>query len=648
MKWLRAIIGSLLGVVVSLSIVSACDAKTINAASCQFSDVSSAVAQASAGDIVKLPAGTATWTQTLTLNGVSLLGSGTNATILVDEVSRSAATPQVIILKAVAGSLSEISNIQFRGGVINTNVNYLGAITANGSAGSSWRIDHNMFNGLYAKNIATTGNSMSVIDHNAFFEKVISIECNEYIQSDGQGDQSWHLPATYGLNSSNVMYVENNFFTNMEPYVASVGACDGEGGGRIVFRYNTVWNDCFNNHGTETGGRIRSQRSFEIYGNTFTCPSSSPVYPIYAAAMIRGGSGVIFSNTASGYQSMVAFRYYRFTCSYLSKYSPFGGANGLSPYDSNSATIYLSGINSAPNGSPYLQASGVNWTPNQWTGYTVLNTNTQVFAQIISNTVNTIYYIGSTTTTKGAVPCTLLTFNVGDHFQIYKVYAGMDQPGRGSGDLLKDNGMITNSAFPGGITYTINTVTGKPSWPNQVLEGIYCWANKLNGTNSEESSLYPGILAGREFYNDTPMPGYTPFVYPHPLVSGISITNVPGGTTNNVGGTTNVGGGTTNVGGGTTNVGGGTTNVGGGTTNVGGGTTNVGGGTTNVGGGTTNVGGGTTNVGGGTTNVGGGTTNVGGGTTNVGGATTNAGGTTNIGGTNILLPPANLHFKSGS
>src|SRR5215472_8765984 len=200
---------------------------------------------------------------------------------------------------------------------------------------------------------------MSVIDHNAFFEKSISIECNSYAQSDGQGDQSWHLPATYGLNSSNVLYIENNFFTNLQSYVASVGACDGEGGGRVVFRYNTVCNDCFNNHGTESGGRIRSERSFEIYGNTFT--AVAPLAPIYAAMMIRGGSGVIFSNIVTGYNAMVALRNYRYTCSYFSKWSPFAGANGLSAYDSNSAAVYLSGTNSAPNGSAYLQVAGASW-----------------------------------------------------------------------------------------------------------------------------------------------------------------------------------------------------------------------------------------------------------------------------------------------
>jgi hypothetical protein len=29
------------------------------------------------------------------------------------------------------------------------------------------------------------------------------------------------------------------------------------------------------------------------------------------------------------------------------------------------------------------------------------------------------------------------------------------------------------------------------------------------------------ILQGRDYFNDTPMPGYTPYAYPHPLTTGV-------------------------------------------------------------------------------------------------------------------------------
>ncbi len=502
-------------------------AAVINAASCQFNDVSNAVAQASPGDTVQLPAGTDTWSETLILNGVSLNGAGTNATVLIDEENRTT-TYQMISLYPVAGQLTEISNIQFQGGTTNTSINYYGAIQAVGTAGTSWRIDHNVFNGLYAKGICTYGNSFSVVDHNIFYELTISVSDNSAFPNDGEGDVSWSQPPTYGQNSSNVLYVEDNYMTNLEPYVASVGACDGAGGARIVFRYNTVCNDCFNNHGTESGGRNRSERSFEIYGNTFTCSSSAPFYPLYAAMLVRGGSGVIFSNTATGYNELLALRNYRYTLSYYSEWDPFAGADGLSPYDSNSPTLYLSGVSSGPNGSTYLQVAGANWATNQWYGYSLLDTNSELFSPVISNTVNTIYYMGGSNSTPSLVPGQVLTFNNGDNFQLHYVYAALDQPGRGSGDLLQDEGLGAN-----GILVTIDSALGVAAWPREALEGIYCWSNTLNGAHSEETSPYPGLQEGRDFYNDTPMPGYTPFVYPHPLVGtnslggGGTYTNTP-------------------------------------------------------------------------------------------------------------------------
>jgi hypothetical protein len=36
----------------------------------------------------------------------------------------------------------------------------------------------------------------------------------------------------------------------------------------------------------------------------------------------------------------------------------------------------------------------------------------------------------------------------------------------------------------------------------------------------------------REFFNDTPKPGYQPFAYPHPLVDGVAAPTLPPAPTN--------------------------------------------------------------------------------------------------------------------
>ena len=63
----------------------------------------------------------------------------------------------------------------------------------------------------------------------------------------------------------------------------------------------------------------------------------------------------------------------------------------------------------------------------------------------------------------------------------------------------------------------------------QVLAPLYTWNNTLNGRNlvphvnrggTSPCSETDHIKAGRDYFIDTPRPGYKPYTYPHPLVSG--------------------------------------------------------------------------------------------------------------------------------
>jgi hypothetical protein len=477
----------------------------ICASSGNYNDVSNAVASAGGGSMVLIPPGTYVWTQTLTLNNVSLRGCGTNQTILIDGVPPSLNSGVMINLRAGANGLTELSNFQLQGCPTNTGEADAGAIAANGSPGAPWRIDHLFFNGLYVKCIATYGNGMSVIDHNLFLMTDIAIWAASY--GDQCGYASYSLPGNYGLSSSNVLYVEDNYFTNTLGIPRQV--YDGSGGARSVLRYNTIWNDMCGNHGTETGAAVRSQRSMEIYGNTFNfAPGiANPSYNYFTMCMFRGGSAVVFSNTANGYQSLMAFRNFRNTDTFSGQYYPYGGANGTNPWDSNNPALFLQGVHSGPNGASYLQVAGANWAVNQWVGFTLNDTSTGLFSEVVSNNASTMYYLGA-----GIVHGAVLSFNTGDGFAVYQVYATIDQPGRGSGDLLQNNGYDAN-----GNLMVINTTTGTASWPHEVLEPLYFWGNTLNGAPAEACSQYPTIQAGRDFYNDTPMPNYVPYPYPHPL-----------------------------------------------------------------------------------------------------------------------------------
>ena len=105
-----------------------------------------------------------------------------------------------------------------------------------------------------------------------------------------------------------------------------------------------------------------------------------------------------------------------------------------------------------------------------------------------------------------------VTFNNGDTYEIWKISQALDQPGTGKSDLLTGLGAWNNSA----------SLTRPYGDPHQIGEPCYSWNNRaakdekpLNLSASE-----PSIKEGRDFFNNTPKPGYKPFTYPHPLVTG--------------------------------------------------------------------------------------------------------------------------------
>jgi hypothetical protein len=85
-----------------------------------------------------------------------------------------------------------------------------------------------------------------------------------------------------------------------------------------------------------------------------------------------------------------------------------------------------------------------------------------------------------------------MTFNNGDGFEIHRLLAALDQPGRGKGDLLADKDPVA---------------TG--SWPHQALEPVYAWGNTYdNSRQLDVGSQYPTIQENRDFYNQkTPFDG---------------------------------------------------------------------------------------------------------------------------------------------
>lgn len=513
-----------------LSLTNLCQANTNNAASTSYADVLSACNSSAPGDTVLMPPGTNVWPQTLYIPaGVSLLGSGINQTTIICDNGGGSGNICAIACNALSSdNITRISSFTLQGTNV-ANYNDWGCIWMNVNGSSAayhdghqvpWRIDHIVFNGIPMQNIKVYNVHSGLIDDCVFnLNQSIAGQILRLTSSDNDsgGSYSWSVPYLYG--STNALYVENCFFTNSVNNLCGLTDCNG--GGSIVLRYNTIYNCQYNNHGTESSGNVRSQRSYEIYNNTFVANNSVAMQN--PAMLIRGGTGVIFSNTITGWGYNCTLDNYR-SGSY---FPPFNGAYGANPWDSNDPTLYLSGIwtnSSVICSNNTLTIPGANWTPNQWVGYTICNTNVHVFdsalwnnapeyvfAQIWSNTTNTLIFQGPKDT-GGYIP--YLNFSTGDTFQIHKVIQTLDQVGLGSGDYI--------AYYGSSGTLPYDNTANAPAAPiaHEVSEPLYWWGNTLNGSpTSLGNNGFYNIVENRDFYNNTAKPGYIPLAYPHPLAA---------------------------------------------------------------------------------------------------------------------------------
>jgi len=484
---------------------------TFNAASPSLADVTAAINSAADGDTVIVPRGTAAWKSTLKITkGITLKGQTTtdpvnktanDQTIILDSVSRSTSNTPLIEYQTVLGKSYRLSGMTFRTGT--TVVNYNGMIVVSGNS-HAIRIDHCHFDDLLYENnnVAVYGQIYGVIDHNLFdFRDPNNNRQAIRVWGDNGGDVPWAEPAYYG--SEKFVFVEDNCFNNTRG--VTNGGMDNFVGARYVFRHNHVYDMDVQTHGTEIG-RDHGSRCLEVYNNDFHW-----TFQISAVGGIRSGGVITHDNTHDGahpqHGSMTLEPYRIFI-----RFTDFwGGASGDNPWDYNVTEPNGTHVDGHP---PYLFESGTagvgsnqttivdttkNWTRDRWVGYTAKRVSDNGIMIITSNTNNALngyYHPGY----GGGV-----TWQAGDKYQIHKVLIALDQPGRGAGALInRDN----------------------PAWPGQALEPCYSW-NDIYTPTGDHLNIELGIGAfavlkeGRDYFNSTPMPGYKPYTYPHPLTASL-------------------------------------------------------------------------------------------------------------------------------
>jgi hypothetical protein len=374
-------------------------ADTHTAASCSRTDVQNAINAASDGDTVLIPAGSATWQSSSPRipavsidKGIVLKGAGMDSTVITDGNGMYSYYPWnegLVWVYGEEGKPVRITGIGFKSSY---NAQF---IRIEGTC-KDWRIDHCKFETTHYEGgygAFVSEHTYGVIDHNICSN--VEFHVTEAYGELGIGDDSWDRPLALG--TANAVYIED--CTMVFDYENN-DAVDGQGGGRFVFRYNTITNSCIHAHGRDSGG-VRSTFSYEAYENTIISESD-----LYRSFYMCGGTGVLFNNTVTGSYSI--------------------------------PDIHVTNVCSCTNEGSSSAACR--------------------FSKCYT------------------YPCT-------------------DQIGRST---------------------------------NQSHEPLYEWNNTINGENMDISlfnyfgcsTIEGHIQENRDFYNDTQRPGYTPYVYPHPLVSG--------------------------------------------------------------------------------------------------------------------------------
>ena len=280
----------------ALSIAGPALSATISATSCAQADVSSAVGSAADGDTIRIPAGSCTWNATLNVSkGVSIVGAGNGATTADTQLVGGRFT-----ISTPTGKSVRVSGVRLSG---TSGFNVIGAT-------KQFRIDHVYFSqptGATEDRViwiecAASDYCAGVIDHNTFDQSRGSINIHIREQA-GNGNNSWNRPLDLG--GSDAIYIEDNLFTRpANTYdIEGAAATDCDGGGRMVFRHNTMRNAWFMMHDSIIVG-TRGCRKWEVYDNSWVTTSQElATSGQFAQLEVRGGTGVVYNNsfaTSSG------------------------------------------------------------------------------------------------------------------------------------------------------------------------------------------------------------------------------------------------------------------------------------------------------------------------------------------------------------
>lgn len=472
---------------------------TINAASCNQSDVQTAVNNAADGDTINIPAGSCSWTQGVTVNvGLSIIGAGAGSTTITDNYTGGQLFTWNI--PSATSSLSRLSSLTINpgnsGSYAQPTLAWIRG-TCNSSTCSNVRWDH-ITSGTwnYGTNfqgfLIYSDNVFGVIDHNTInFSsggEFWNVGHSSYGGVGTNGDNSWAQPDSYG--TANALYFETNTFSTTATGGMAITDSDVGGGARLVGRFNILTNASFQTHGTESTGRTRSARQVEVYNNNVTANGISGLSLIG----LRGGTALSFDNTftvtGGGWvNNEVSPTLYRAGASF----NPWGYCDGQGQWDENAGTVLTSGsiTSTSLSGSTLTVGSITSQSATSGSPYSVVDVSISDAngfhpgTEITSNSNNTVTSTLYWAWDGGA---DAVAFNNGNTYQVLQAAACIDQPGRGGN----------------GATYISGTTPSPTGWVNEPLDPIYEWGSTESGGTPNFGWVFPNattrLLNNRDFY----------------------------------------------------------------------------------------------------------------------------------------------------
>jgi len=469
------------------------------------------------GDTITLPAGTFTWTthvtitKGITIQGQTAVNSDTGVcedrTILQDSFRAGYPGGEGFFHCTVnTGQFLRITGITFTNAPGNTAIQANGLIRVSGNS-NTVRLDHLHFTNLrQANGVAIYGSVYGVADH------IVEHVTGQFVQNRAfnggvpYGDQSYAQPAGYG--GPNFFFFEDWYVNNRGGPNSAGGGWDCNQGGKYVVRHSHLFDTEILAHSTGTFGRGRGGRAQELYNNDYHWSYYQTMDGVANCTMIAHDNTYV-GIKPRGYGLQTYRTFYNYSAF-------FNGADGRNHWDYN--VTESDGMTHIHGHPPYLFDSGTissasgndpctitdtskNWAPNHWVSYSLRRLSDGATAYVQRNTHHTL-------TVRQWSPGDA-HWAAGQGYEIRRVLRAIDQPGSGAGDLL-------SGANP------------TPKWLNQVREGCYSWNNiytpdgsHINFTPGINAGLGPGLVQGLDYFNDTPLPGYTPYTYPHPLTKSL-------------------------------------------------------------------------------------------------------------------------------